>query len=262
MKKSLTIHIGPMKTASTFFYDCCQLLPLGLTRRKETFYFSLFKRSNIGDFFSLFDRSCHDYVHIEPSYFSSLFALEGLKTFFPDAKIVICLRNYESLLSSYLLHLYSLGKLSKSTIANVSISEYPLIKPIDYSLFVPPWLESFENVFFYSFSDFTSSLVSRKRILFNLFPFLKRDDFDLLAALPPSNVSRLYHPWLSPLRRLTPYINILPCSNGLLSLKSLIMKYTGQRRSLPSINVNQDLAFAYADKQINFFGDYSNFNFL
>ena len=253
MTVKVVVLIGPQKTASSLFFDYCKLLPLGLSRNKETFFFSLRKCPTISDFYSLFPPDCEILVHVEPSYFSSSFALERLCLISDSLKIVICIRNPVDLLRSFLLHLYSVGIINKKQASSPDVNLLRMLDPINYLKYIPLWSNSFQDVYFYSFEQFVFSSSLRKNILVNIFPSLNDVVVADLPELSPSNVSRLYPSFLSPLRQFTPYLNILPFSDKIISFKQHLLGSLDGSVRPPLIPLNSSLSDVYVDQQITFF---------
>jgi hypothetical protein len=167
--------VGPRKTATTWLYDMLlrsedTSLPRNM---KETFFFDRYFYKGLNWFERLFNyRDGTLRVEVAPSYFSSDLARQRMCTAYPNAKIVICLRDpVKRCLSDYLHHL-KYGHTKSGIIA--SLKKNPdIIESSKYSKHVPLWELAFKGrVLVVYYEDF---LADKKSFLNNILDFLNID---------------------------------------------------------------------------------------
>lgn len=232
MPKNIIINVGPQKTASSLLYELSRLVGVASTQNKENFYFQLTSEPVLSDFCSLYPSASEYIFDCSPSYFCDSNACLKIQSIVPNATIIIGIRNLKKLYRSYLLHIYSLGLITRSQTESGDFS-IELFDPVRYSAHLPDWLDTFKSVHLYDVDMFLDSHEYRLNLFSLIFP-LHADSFDELPTnLPRINQAHSYRYGLGNLRRITPYLNILPLGPVLIQLKSALAEVLPKEKLLP-----------------------------
>ena len=252
------IFVGPQKTGTSLIYDYLINIPVSVTYPKETFYFELSNNVKFSSYISNFNTLSSNLVEISPSYFSSKKALFNIKSILPNAHIIISIRNPQSLIISYLYHLYSLGRISANELKAKDLPKRITLDEISYNNNLFEWINQFDKVSLVSFEKFTKSHSYRLNLFKSIFSNLDLADLDE-KELPSSNAAFSYNPLISRFRQYTPYLNILPFSKKIINLKEKLAKNLKKNKNLPFINKEMNAINSYVEIQKNFFSRNKNF---
>ena len=143
------VFVGPQKTASSWVYDVLKVNPdLAFPKgTKETFFWDEFYLKGLDWYLSLFDNSYKTISEVGPSYFTSIPAMNRIKEHFPNAKVVITLRDPVKRAFSMYLHHKNKGRHDLDFwSANEKFPE--ILEGSRFSKFIPLWQSAFgkENV--------------------------------------------------------------------------------------------------------------------
>lgn len=233
------IYVGPQKTASSSIAR--YFSKYGITERgsKESFYFSLaFNGGSRESYERRFDRANSVTMAIEPSYFSSDMARARIYRVLSDPIILVGVREPLSLYRSYALHLYSIGIVSKEELEGGYIP-VERFNDVRYSQHVDKWKDMFSEVIMIDTKSFIVSTDYRKKIV-NM--VLGSEEFQFVEEeIEHINGAHAYMFGLGALRRLTPYINYLPGSKILNSVKKRIVRLLPRQARLPEVRFDSTL---------------------
>lgn len=169
MDNSKTNHIffvGPVKSGTTRIYRSllrntnCSMIP-----GKEIYYFDDNFTDNIKDYLSNFKIKNRTFVDISPTYFSNKKSAIRIKKFFPNAKIVIIIRNHQDLIISQYKYALRHGHQS-----NLSLQEFISLESnkiyidrLKYMNSIPFWEELFgvDNVIFVNFTELMTDYTTK-----------------------------------------------------------------------------------------------------
>lgn len=138
--------IGPRKTGTTSLYDMLAesgvLLPKGV---KETFFFEQ-PEVNLDSYRDRYDLDPQQpFVEVSPSYFASDAARTHLRSLFPDARIVVTLRDPVSRALSAISHLKRIGMITESDVEDLHANRHVrnILAASDYKRHLALWADAF-----------------------------------------------------------------------------------------------------------------------
>jgi hypothetical protein len=230
------LHIGPQKTASSLIHSLVYKKIACDYAIKENFYFQQRRTYSYRDYLNLFPSNQNFVFDCSPSYFSAVHLIEPISRFLANPTIIIGLRNIHKLFSSFAKHQYSLGLLSRKQLES---SQFPadFFDPVRYSLHAPSWLSGFDKIGVLNVDLFLTCLTYRLRVMNILFPSLNFQDSDL-NDLQVVNEAHSYKYGLGHLRRITPYINLLPFARYSNLFKKSLINYLPTQSNPPTPNLS------------------------
>jgi len=171
------IGIGAQKSATSWIYKCLLEHPeICGCPNKETHFFSRDKDFKKGpNFYKKY------FIHCDPnkvvgefstSYLSDKNAYKRIKKYFPEVKIIVCLRNPIDRAFSHYLHLRSKNKIDKQTTLLEAIKKYPeIIENGKYGKHLARFFNNFykEQILVLFYDDIKNN---PKKFIKNIFKFL------------------------------------------------------------------------------------------
>lgn len=143
--------VGPEKTATSYLQTLLEIHPDIATPKgiKETFFFERFFDNGVGWYLSRFapDHEAKHLVETAPGCFARLDACSHIKSVFPDARIIICVRDPVDRAISHYHHMKRYGYLNDSLESCIETRALP-IEASRYKKYCRMWDEAFgaENV--------------------------------------------------------------------------------------------------------------------
>lgn len=157
-KIPIVIFVGPQKTGTTYIYDVIsQDRNVNISRAvKEIFFFDRYFHLGL-DWYSKHFSNSQQMIDFSPSIFSDQEALNNVFQTFPDALIIVTVRNPVERSWSHYQHLRRYGYTADSLVE--SCKKFPeIIEGSRYSTYISKWKERFgdQNVKVLRFDDLKS----------------------------------------------------------------------------------------------------------
>ena len=148
---NLAIFVGPAKTGTTWLFEYAKLHPelLTSTKDKEIQFFNKYFTRGIDWYQSYFDQESNLLkCDFSPSYFASELGRFRLKKNFPEAKIIITLRNPIKRTISHYKHFLKLGLINETNPRIALGKNTTFMANSFYTKYLSDWIEDFgvENV--------------------------------------------------------------------------------------------------------------------
>ncbi|MCB9812593.1 sulfotransferase [Candidatus Nomurabacteria bacterium] len=144
--KKIAICVGSQKAGTSWLFKCLEEHPeVCGARGKETNFFTK-DTSDTSDYYHLYNDCNHKPVFFEasPLYLYDKDAPQRIKASFPDAKIIILLRDPVERTLSHFRHIKNNGHLKESVLVESAVVEFPEL--IEYSLYTK-WTGNYAEVF-------------------------------------------------------------------------------------------------------------------
>ena len=202
---NIAICVGAAKSGTSWLYKCLEEHPhINAARGKETNFF-LQANSSCQDFFEHFEAKKTAKWHLEasPLYFSNRTAARGIYRCFPDAKIIIILREPTSRTLSHMKHMVSIKRYQTDTPLEEAAHITPeIIEDSLYHKHVPTYQNLFtvDNVLLLQYERIATE---PQVVLDEVCDFLNLDHFTPKFIRTKYNSSQARsHPWFLPIRSL------------------------------------------------------------